>query len=88
MLFQIRWRPGQRRTNVRALGSYIKGTNGKSQGVVPFPEVVKRTAVAVTRAQAAKGRRVRLSGNSGTWTSKNSSIAQENRRDRPPPPTT
>ncbi|MDF7003057.1 hypothetical protein NMT73_24685, partial [Escherichia coli] len=34
-------------TNVRALGSHIKGTNGKSQGVVPFLKVVNDTAVAV-----------------------------------------
>ncbi|MDE0349912.1 MAG: ATP cone domain-containing protein, partial [Gammaproteobacteria bacterium] len=33
-------------TPVRALGSYIKGTNGKSQGVVPFLKVVNDTAVA------------------------------------------
>ncbi|MEI7463845.1 MAG: ribonucleotide reductase N-terminal alpha domain-containing protein, partial [Burkholderiales bacterium] len=32
-------------TNVRALGSHIKGTNGKSQGVVPFLKVVNDTAV-------------------------------------------
>ena len=32
---------------VRALGSYIKGTNGKSQGVVPFLKVANDTAVAV-----------------------------------------
>ena len=36
-------------TNVRALGSYIKGTNGKSQGVVPFLKVVNDTAVAVNQ---------------------------------------
>src|SRR6185437_4449688 len=34
-------------TRVRALGSHIKGTNGKSQGVVPFLKVVNDTAVAV-----------------------------------------
>ena len=34
-------------TPVRALGSHIKGTNGKSQGVVPFLKVVNDTAVAV-----------------------------------------
>src|SRR5258705_1236367 len=36
-------------TNVRALGSHIKGTNGKSQGVVPFLKVVSDTAVAVNQ---------------------------------------
>src|SRR5260221_6411051 len=36
-------------TPVRALGSYIKGTNGKSQGVVPFLKVVSDTAVAVNQ---------------------------------------
>ncbi|MYV48014.1 hypothetical protein GT031_21140, partial [Streptomyces sp. SID2888] len=34
-------------TPVRALGAYIKGTNGKSQGVVPFLKVANDTAVAV-----------------------------------------
>jgi ribonucleotide reductase alpha subunit len=29
---------------VRAMGSHIKGTNGKSQGVVPFLKVVNDTA--------------------------------------------
>ncbi|MGH8667642.1 MAG: ribonucleotide reductase N-terminal alpha domain-containing protein, partial [Burkholderiales bacterium] len=36
-------------TPVRALGSHIKGTNGKSQGVVPFLKVVNDTAVAVNQ---------------------------------------
>ncbi|MET0732167.1 MAG: ATP cone domain-containing protein, partial [Casimicrobiaceae bacterium] len=36
-------------TNVRAMGSHIKGTNGKSQGVVPFLKVVNDTAVAVNQ---------------------------------------
>src|SRR5437867_7922579 len=36
-------------TNVRALGSHIKGTNGKSQGVVPFLKVVNDTEVAVNQ---------------------------------------
>jgi ribonucleoside-diphosphate reductase alpha chain len=39
-------------TQVRALGSYIKGTNGKSQGVVPFLKVVSDTAVAVNQCFA------------------------------------
>ena len=39
-------------TNVRALGSWIKGTNGKSQGVVPFLKVVNDTAVAVNQCFA------------------------------------
>jgi ribonucleoside-diphosphate reductase alpha chain len=39
-------------TPVRALGSYIKGTNGKSQGVVPFLKVVNDTAVAVNQCFA------------------------------------
>mgnify|MGYP003513051059 FL=1 len=42
-------------TNVRALGSYIKGTNGKSQGVVPFLKVVSDTAVAVNQGGKRKG---------------------------------
>jgi len=39
-------------TNVRAMGSHIRGTNGKSQGVVPFLKVVNDTAVAVNQCFA------------------------------------
>jgi ribonucleoside-diphosphate reductase alpha chain len=39
-------------TRVRALGSHIKGTNGESQGVVPFLKVVNDTAVAVNQCFA------------------------------------
>ncbi|MCC6197168.1 MAG: ribonucleoside-diphosphate reductase subunit alpha [Burkholderiales bacterium] len=39
-------------SNVRAMGSHIKGTNGKSQGVVPFLKVVNDTAVAVNQCFA------------------------------------
>src|SRR5262249_51620260 len=39
-------------TPVRALGSHIRGTNGKSQGVVPFLKVVNDTAVAVNQCFA------------------------------------
>jgi len=39
-------------TPVRALGAYIKGTNGKSQGVVPFLKVANDTAVAVNQCFA------------------------------------
>ena len=42
-------------TRVRALGSYIKGTNGRSQGVVPFLKVVNDTAVAVNQGGKRKG---------------------------------
>lgn len=42
-------------TQVRALGSHIKGTNGKSQGVVPFLKVVNDTAVAVNQGGRRKG---------------------------------
>ena len=42
-------------TRVRALGSYIKGTNGKCQGVVPFLKVVNDTAVAVNQGGKRKG---------------------------------
>ena len=42
-------------TPVRALGSWIKGTNGKSQGVVPFLKVVNDTAVAVNQGGKRKG---------------------------------
>ena len=42
-------------TPVRALGAHIKGTNGKSQGVVPFLKVVNDTAVAVNQGGKRKG---------------------------------
>jgi ribonucleoside-diphosphate reductase alpha chain len=42
-------------TPVRALGSHIKGTNGKSQGLVPFLKVVNDTAVAVNQGGKRKG---------------------------------
>ncbi|WP_228276405.1 ribonucleoside-diphosphate reductase subunit alpha [Dechloromonas sp. H13] len=42
-------------TPVRALGSRIKGTNGQSQGVIPFLKVVNDTAVAVNQGGKRKG---------------------------------
>jgi ribonucleoside-diphosphate reductase alpha chain len=42
-------------TPVRSLGAYIKGTNGRSQGVVPFLKVVNDTAVAVNQGGKRKG---------------------------------
>jgi ribonucleoside-diphosphate reductase alpha chain len=42
-------------TPVRALGASIKGTNGKSQGIVPFLKVVNDTAVAVNQGGKRKG---------------------------------
>ncbi len=42
-------------TPVRALNAHIKGTNGKSQGVVPFLKVVNDTAVAVNQGGKRKG---------------------------------
>jgi ribonucleoside-diphosphate reductase alpha chain len=42
-------------TPVRAMGSWIKGTNGQSQGVVPFLKVVNDTAVAVNQGGKRKG---------------------------------
>lgn len=42
-------------TPVRAMGSHIKGTNGKSQGVVPFLNVADATAVAVNQGGKRKG---------------------------------
>ncbi|MBU2040313.1 MAG: ribonucleoside-diphosphate reductase subunit alpha, partial [Gammaproteobacteria bacterium] len=42
-------------TPVRALGAGIKGTNGKSQGIVPFLKVVNDTAVAVNQGGKRKG---------------------------------
>ena len=42
-------------TNVRSLGAKIKGTNGKSQGVIPFLKVANDTAVAVNQGGKRKG---------------------------------
>lgn len=42
-------------SRVRALGSHIKGTNGESQGIVPFLKVVNDTAVAVNQGGKRKG---------------------------------
>ena len=42
-------------SNVRATGSRIKGTNGKSQGVIPFLKVANDTAVAVNQGGKRKG---------------------------------
>jgi ribonucleoside-diphosphate reductase alpha chain len=42
-------------TPVRALGSRINGTNGKSQGVIPFLKVVNDTALAVNQGGKRKG---------------------------------
>jgi len=42
-------------TPVRAMGAHIKGTNGKSQGVVPFLKVANDTAVAVNQGGKRKG---------------------------------
>lgn len=42
-------------TPVRAMGAHIQGTNGKSQGVVPFLNVADATAVAVNQGGKRKG---------------------------------
>lgn len=42
-------------TNVRATGSRIKGTNGESQGVIPFLKVANDVAVAVNQGGKRKG---------------------------------
>ncbi|MDM8546195.1 ribonucleoside-diphosphate reductase subunit alpha [Candidatus Venteria ishoeyi] len=39
-------------TPVRAMGAWIKGTNGKSQGIVPFMKVANDTLVAVNQCFA------------------------------------
>ena len=51
-------------TPIRALGAHIKGTNGKSQGVVPFLKVVNDTAVAVNQGGRRKGA---VCSYLGTW---------------------
>jgi hypothetical protein len=52
---QVRRRPGQRLDPRARAGQHIKGTNGKSQGVVPFLKVVNDTAVAVNQGGKRKG---------------------------------
>jgi ribonucleoside-diphosphate reductase alpha chain len=42
-------------TNVRALGAHIKGTNGSSQGIIPFLKVANDTAIAVNQGGKRKG---------------------------------
>jgi len=42
-------------TNVRSMGSRIKGTNGKSQGIIPFLKVANDTAIAVNQGGKRKG---------------------------------
>lgn len=42
-------------TNVRALGSHIHGTNGQSQGIIPFLKVANDTAVAVNQGGKRQG---------------------------------
>jgi ribonucleoside-diphosphate reductase alpha chain len=42
-------------TRVRSMGAHIKGTNGQSQGVVPFLKVANDTAVAVNQGGKRKG---------------------------------
>ena len=42
-------------SRVRAMGAYIKGTNGESQGIVPFLKVASDTAVAVNQGGKRKG---------------------------------
>ncbi|MBK1720162.1 ribonucleoside-diphosphate reductase subunit alpha [Thiocystis violacea] len=42
-------------TRVRGMGAHIKGTNGKSQGVVPFMKVANDTAVAVNQGGKRRG---------------------------------
>ncbi|GAA3532854.1 ribonucleoside-diphosphate reductase subunit alpha [Amycolatopsis ultiminotia] len=42
-------------TPVRGLGAHIKGTNGQSQGVVPFLKIANDTAVAVNQGGKRKG---------------------------------
>ncbi len=42
-------------TRVRGLGAHIKGTNGESQGIVPFLKVANDTAIAVNQGGKRKG---------------------------------
>ena len=73
-------------TNVRALGSHIKGTNGKSQGVVPFLKVVNDTAVAVNQGGKRKGAVCAYLEEVAPRHRGIPRAAQEHRRRPPPPP--
>lgn len=42
-------------TSVRGMGSHIKGTNGESQGIVPFLKILNDTAVAVNQGGKRRG---------------------------------
>ncbi|MCB9771863.1 MAG: ribonucleoside-diphosphate reductase subunit alpha [Candidatus Omnitrophica bacterium] len=42
-------------TSVRSMGARIKGTNGKSQGVIPFLKVANDTAIAVNQGGKRQG---------------------------------
>jgi len=42
-------------TRVRGLGAHIRGTNGRSQGIVPFLKVANDTAIAVNQGGKRKG---------------------------------
>ncbi len=42
-------------TSIRATNAHIRGTNGRSQGVIPFLKVVNDTAVAVNQGGKRKG---------------------------------
>ena len=67
-------------TNVRATGAHIKGTNGKSQGVIPFLKVANDTAVAVNQGGKRKGALCAIL-KLGTWISKTSSNCRKNTGD-------
>ncbi len=46
---------GNSATPIRAMGARIKGTNGKSQGVIPFLKVFNDSALAVNQGGKRKG---------------------------------
>ena len=66
-------------TNVRATGAHIKGTNGESQGVIPFLKVERRRGGGESRRQT-QGRDVRLFGNVAPRHRRLSRTAEEHRR--------
>ena len=70
-------------TNVRATGSYIRGTNGASQGVIPFLKIVNDTAHRGEPGRQAQGRGVRLPRDLAPRHRGIPRAAQEHRR-RPP----
>lgn len=61
LLSNYAWVFGNDWTRVRGLGAHINGTNGESQGKVPFLKVASDAAIAVNQGGKRKGRSARIS---------------------------